>query len=109
MQDGLFCLLNGIVYKCKFDWQVENNDLSPQVESNDSSPPVKEVFQATLCSQGKHHLILDEEIGLICKFCPHVHLEIKYMVPEFVSTAIFLFTFLSIKIDHVSTRFFYRC
>ncbi|KAM5579908.1 SNF2 domain-containing protein CLASSY 4 [Rosa sericea] len=53
------------------------------VETNDSVPPSKEVTQHMLCSQGKHDLILDEEIGLICQFCAHVHREIKYIVPDF--------------------------
>ncbi|KAM5573210.1 SNF2 domain-containing protein CLASSY 4-like [Rosa sericea] len=55
------------------------------VETNDSIPPGKEVTQHMLCSQGKHDLILDEEIGYICRFCPHVHQEIKYIVPDFAS------------------------
>ncbi|KAM5573212.1 SNF2 domain-containing protein CLASSY 3-like [Rosa sericea] len=62
--------------------QIGSTDYS-EVEIKDTVPPVKEVTQHMLCSQGKHHLILDEEIGLICKFCPHVHQEIKYIVPEF--------------------------
>ncbi|XP_062014700.1 SNF2 domain-containing protein CLASSY 3-like [Rosa rugosa] len=56
---------------------------SKLVETNDSVPPGTEVTQYMLCSQGKHDLILDEEIGLICQFCPHVHREIKYIVPDF--------------------------
>nr|XP_011470597.1 PREDICTED: SNF2 domain-containing protein CLASSY 3-like [Fragaria vesca subsp. vesca] len=53
------------------------------VETNDSVPPGKEVTQHVLCSQGKHNLVLDEEIGLICRFCRHVHREIKYILPDF--------------------------
>ncbi|PRQ51938.1 putative DNA helicase chromatin remodeling SNF2 family [Rosa chinensis] len=56
---------------------------SKLVETNDSVLPGTEVTQYMLCSQGKHDLILDEEIGLICQFCPHVHREIKYIVPDF--------------------------
>ncbi|KAK2648188.1 hypothetical protein Ddye_015677 [Dipteronia dyeriana] len=39
--------------------------------------------QSTLCSQGKHQLIHDDEIGIICKFCSFVQLEIRYVVPPF--------------------------
>ncbi|XP_059277688.1 SNF2 domain-containing protein CLASSY 4-like [Lycium ferocissimum] len=35
------------------------------------------------CQMGNHHLVLDEEIGLICKICSHVHLESKYIFPTF--------------------------
>ena len=85
----------------KFDWQVGTND---------SVPPAKEVTQHMLCSQGEHYLILDEEIGMICKYCPHVHQEIKYIVPEFVSPEIIcIHVPLSVKIGHSSTRCFYLC
>lgn len=39
--------------------------------------------QEQLCREGKHYLILDEEIGVICKFCSHVREEIKYVIPPF--------------------------
>ncbi|WCJ29557.1 hypothetical protein M5689_011183 [Euphorbia peplus] len=35
------------------------------------------------CSQGKHMLILDEEIGLKCKFCGFVEQEIRYHTASF--------------------------
>ncbi|KAK4364511.1 hypothetical protein RND71_015869 [Anisodus tanguticus] len=35
------------------------------------------------CQMGNHHLVLDEQIGLICKICSHVHLESKYIFPAF--------------------------
>ncbi|WCJ20755.1 DNA repair and recombination protein RAD54-like [Euphorbia peplus] len=35
------------------------------------------------CSQGKHELILDEEIGLKCKFCGFVEQEIRYHTAPF--------------------------
>ncbi|KAK1352618.1 Snf2 domain-containing protein classy 3 [Heracleum sosnowskyi] len=38
---------------------------------------------ATLCSQGIHHLVLDEQIGIICKYCSHVNREIKHILPDF--------------------------
>ncbi|KAJ4831991.1 hypothetical protein Tsubulata_043523 [Turnera subulata] len=45
--------------------------------------PVAGLTRAELCGQGNHELILDEEIGLICKYCRHVQVEIKYYVPPF--------------------------
>lgn len=38
------------------------------------------------CQKGKHFLILDEQIGLMCKYCSFVHLERKYILPPFVSS-----------------------
>lgn len=43
---------------------------------------------ATLCSQGIHHLVLNEEIGIMCKYCSHVNQEIKHILPDFVSHAV---------------------
>ncbi|XP_039169376.1 SNF2 domain-containing protein CLASSY 3 [Eucalyptus grandis] len=51
-----------------------------------SSGPLEETetSQATLCPGGKHELICDEEIGLICLFCDQIVLEIKYVLPPFL-------------------------
>lgn len=40
---------------------------------------------ATLCRQGKHQLVLVEEIGLKCTCCSLVQVEIKDIMPSFVS------------------------
>ncbi|XP_056173513.1 SNF2 domain-containing protein CLASSY 4-like [Syzygium oleosum] len=48
------------------------------------TPEETETSQATLCPGGKHELICDEEIGLICLFCKQVQLEIKYVLPPFL-------------------------
>ncbi|XP_022720185.1 SNF2 domain-containing protein CLASSY 3-like [Durio zibethinus] len=41
--------------------------------------------KATLCSLGNHQLVLDEEIGMKCKFCSFVQLEIKYISPPLMT------------------------
>ncbi|KNA16596.1 hypothetical protein SOVF_087800 [Spinacia oleracea] len=41
------------------------------------------VSQAKLCRQGKHFLVENEEIGLICKFCKIVAVEIRDVTPAF--------------------------
>ncbi|XP_010695456.3 SNF2 domain-containing protein CLASSY 4 [Beta vulgaris subsp. vulgaris] len=41
------------------------------------------IMQEKLCSQGKHYLIHDEEIGIRCKFCLFVELEIRDVTPDF--------------------------
>ncbi|KAK3225050.1 hypothetical protein Dsin_004912 [Dipteronia sinensis] len=57
------------------DSSMDTNEVEPASEF--------EQDQATLCSQGKHQLIHDDEIGIICKFCSFVQLEIRYVVPPF--------------------------
>ena len=37
----------------------------------------------TLC---KHDLILDEQMGIKCRFCSFIKLEIRYVLPPMVST-----------------------
>lgn len=54
-----------------------------QVEIEDSIPSKLE--QVDLCRRGDHQLVLDEQIGLRCTCCSHVELEIKDIVPSFVS------------------------
>lgn len=55
-----------------------------QVNNDDTECPA-ETDSATLCSRGSHQLRLDEEIGIICRHCSYVHLEIKHILPSFVS------------------------
>lgn len=55
-----------------------------QVNNDDTVCPA-ETNPKTLCSRGMHQFRLDEEIGLICMHCSHVELEIKYILPSFVS------------------------
>ncbi|XP_068304320.1 SNF2 domain-containing protein CLASSY 4-like [Pyrus communis] len=56
---------------------------SNKVGNQDSLPTIHEEDTATLCKRGSHQLILDEEIGLQCKFCTYLAKEIKYIFPEF--------------------------
>ncbi|WVZ98395.1 hypothetical protein U9M48_043848 [Paspalum notatum var. saurae] len=37
------------------------------------------------CSRGKHEFIIDDQIGIRCKYCSLVNLEIKFMFPSLVS------------------------
>ncbi|XVF37304.1 hypothetical protein REPUB_Repub19eG0134600 [Reevesia pubescens] len=55
------------------------------LENEDAYISEVEHDRATLCRQGNHQLVLDEEIGMKCKFCSFVQLEIKYIVPPFLT------------------------
>ncbi|VVA29446.1 PREDICTED: SNF2 [Prunus dulcis] len=64
--------------------EIDSSD-SNVVESQDSLPIADEVETvASLCRRGVHQLILDEEIGLRCKFCSYLDQEIKYILPDFL-------------------------
>ncbi|KAG2627783.1 SNF2 domain-containing protein CLASSY 4-like [Panicum virgatum] len=39
----------------------------------------------TPCSRGKHEFIIDDQIGIRCRYCSLVNLEIKFMFPSLVS------------------------
>ncbi|KAK7309080.1 hypothetical protein RJT34_05539 [Clitoria ternatea] len=64
------------------DDPVPTSQVPDDIDS-DHDQNTAEVTTATRCRQGKHHLILDEQIGLICAYCLHVDLEIKYITPPF--------------------------
>ncbi|KAF8027279.1 hypothetical protein BT93_E0246 [Corymbia citriodora subsp. variegata] len=51
--------------------QDEREDVDPLPDSD----------RVGLCSQGNHEFIIDEEIGIKCRHCFFVQLEIKYVVP----------------------------
>ncbi|CAL0331725.1 unnamed protein product [Lupinus luteus] len=58
--------------------QVQND-----IDSDNDQCPRDEVRIATLCHRGKHHFILNDEIGLVCAYCLHVGLDIKDYLPPF--------------------------
>ncbi|KAL4188000.1 hypothetical protein AMTRI_Chr09g21660 [Amborella trichopoda] len=37
------------------------------------------------CSEGGHQYIIDDQIGIICKFCHHVQLEIRCILPPLMT------------------------
>ena len=70
-------------------------DVDQQVEDEDALPPKNDVDRATCCQVGNHEFILDEQVGLRCSSCSYVKMEIKYILPSFVSCAtFFLFMFI---------------
>ncbi|KAL6985862.1 hypothetical protein U1Q18_019235 [Sarracenia purpurea var. burkii] len=56
---------------------------SSTVDNENSSAVETETDPASCCHQGKHQLVLDEQIGLRCKYCSSVTLEIKHILPSF--------------------------
>ncbi|KAK2999021.1 hypothetical protein RJ639_022732 [Escallonia herrerae] len=50
---------------------------------DDSFPTRTEASPAILCQRGIHEYILDDQIGLICRICSFVEVEIKHILPSF--------------------------
>ncbi|KAF8412498.1 hypothetical protein HHK36_000463 [Tetracentron sinense] len=73
----------------EFDFALKSCEIgsigSSVVDNEDTSVPEIKIDQAILCRRGKHQLILDEEIGIRCRLCHFVQLELKYILPHFKS------------------------
>ncbi|KAL0308702.1 UNVERIFIED_CONTAM: SNF2 domain-containing protein CLASSY 3 [Sesamum radiatum] len=52
-----------------------------EVAKDTTNSPDHEANQHARCSKGKHQLIEDDEIGVICKYCFHIELEAKHVMP----------------------------
>ncbi|KAF5177414.1 Snf2 domain-containing protein classy [Thalictrum thalictroides] len=52
------------------------------IDTEEPNEPYLEIDAASLCSRGKHDLILDEQIGIKCRLCSFVKTEIKYILPS---------------------------
>ena len=83
----------------KEEWEKEVEDLFAEMQMcilesdigfTNSSASQMQKGDLSDCQMGNHKLVLDEQIGLICKVCPYVHLEIKYIFPSFVSIRVFV-------------------
>ncbi|XP_049401376.1 SNF2 domain-containing protein CLASSY 3-like [Solanum stenotomum] len=76
----------------KEEWEKEVENLFAEMQmcilesdigfTNPSVSPMQS-GDLTNCQMGNHQLVLDEQIGLVCKVCSYVHLEIKYIFPSF--------------------------
>ncbi|KAF9601440.1 hypothetical protein IFM89_020207 [Coptis chinensis] len=62
---------------------------TPAVDTEDANESSVELDPSTTCcygKQGKHDFVIDDEIGIKCRFCSFVHLEMKYVLPPLVSS-----------------------
>ncbi|XP_057514047.1 SNF2 domain-containing protein CLASSY 4-like [Actinidia eriantha] len=75
--DKLFAEMDFAIAAC----EIGSSDSS--MVDEDSITQEMESDPVTCCRQGKHQLVLDEQIGLKCKFCSFVKLEIKHILPSF--------------------------
>ncbi|KAL0429458.1 UNVERIFIED_CONTAM: SNF2 domain-containing protein CLASSY 3 [Sesamum radiatum] len=73
--DSLFCDLELGLRETEIHRTFCENDVVNPTEM-DKSP-------AACCGRGEHQPILDEQIGLVCKYCYAVILDIKHVLPPF--------------------------
>ncbi|XP_076881436.1 SNF2 domain-containing protein CLASSY 4-like [Bidens hawaiensis] len=56
------------------------SDIS-MVNRDDADFLVDGADQATCCHHGKHELTINDEFGIICRYCPYVEMEIRDILP----------------------------
>ncbi|KAH6819146.1 hypothetical protein C2S51_002749 [Perilla frutescens var. frutescens] len=79
--DSLFCDLELGLRESETDC---TDNVATTMESDDLETTVEiEENIAVSCSRGKHHAILDEQIGIICKYCDALIMDIKHVLPPF--------------------------
>ncbi|KAF9622141.1 hypothetical protein IFM89_029425 [Coptis chinensis] len=57
---------------------------TPAVDTEDANESSVELDPSTTScygKQGKHDFVIDDEVGIKCRFCSFVHLEMKYVLP----------------------------
>ncbi|KAK9076598.1 hypothetical protein SSX86_004932 [Deinandra increscens subsp. villosa] len=85
--DGLFDEMN----MCLQVLEIGSSDTSG-VKCLDANFSVEGTNQATCCRRGKHQLTINDEFGIICRYCSYVEMEIRDILPPLVSP-IFIYTF----------------
>ncbi|KAJ0049524.1 hypothetical protein Pint_15736 [Pistacia integerrima] len=71
---GLTCSEIHSTYPAK----VVEHGAKPSQEVEDETPQ---------CSHGTHEFVIDEEVGILCKFCSFVKVEVKYISAPFFKRA----------------------
>ncbi|KAL6620197.1 hypothetical protein ACP70R_035336 [Stipagrostis hirtigluma subsp. patula] len=72
----------------EFDFALESENIGTYYDDEGEEESNRLGFalaSAAPCSRGKHEFIIDDQIGIRCKYCSLVNLEIKFMLPSLVS------------------------
>ncbi|ERN06059.1 hypothetical protein AMTR_s00142p00081110 [Amborella trichopoda] len=64
---------------------LENMNPSTMNSNIASNLPEAESKSSNSCSEGGHLYIINDQIGIVCRYCHHVQLEIQYVLPPFVT------------------------
>ncbi|KAF5176693.1 Dna repair and recombination protein rad54-like [Thalictrum thalictroides] len=71
----------------EFDFALASLDVgsfgasTPAVDTEDVDESNDEGDPHFFCPRGNHNLYLNDEVGIKCRYCPFVQLEIKYILP----------------------------
>ncbi|CAD6272228.1 unnamed protein product [Miscanthus lutarioriparius] len=71
-----------------FDFALESENIGTYYDDEGQEEGNQLDFSlapVTPCSRGKHEFIIDDQIGIRCKYCSLVNLEIKFMFPSLIS------------------------
>ncbi|KAL5203334.1 hypothetical protein ABZP36_014286 [Zizania latifolia] len=69
------------------DFALESENIGTYYDDEGQESSLLDLAHApvTPCSRGKHEFIIDEQIGIRCKYCSLVNLEIKFILPSLAS------------------------
>ncbi|KAL5728997.1 hypothetical protein ACHQM5_002011 [Ranunculus cassubicifolius] len=81
MDIALKSMQDGAVAPSPPEVDVEEPSERDPAESSGSNEK-EEIDQSVLCRRGEHDCILDEQVGIYCRCCSFVKIEIKYIVPR---------------------------
>lgn len=60
-----------------------------QVTHGDADFFMEDIDQATRCRLGKHQLTINDQFGIICRYCSFVEIEVRDILPPLVSFCLF--------------------
>ncbi|XP_024315038.1 SNF2 domain-containing protein CLASSY 3 [Brachypodium distachyon] len=86
----------------EFDFALESTNACShacQEEGEKSNGDEIHADRATSCKRGKHDLIMDEQIGIRCKHCDFIDLEIRDVFPSMVKFSIEREPAMSLNLD----------
>ncbi|KAL5232476.1 hypothetical protein ABZP36_031252 [Zizania latifolia] len=69
------------------DFALESENIGTYYDDEGQESSLLDLALApvTPCSRGKHEFIIDEQVGIRCKYCSLVNLEIKFILPLLAS------------------------
>ncbi|XP_068634743.1 SNF2 domain-containing protein CLASSY 3-like [Aristolochia californica] len=61
---------------------TEMGSFEPAVDSKETCAADKEIDQSILCQSGKHEYILNEKVGITCRHCAFLKVNIRHVFPR---------------------------
>uniref|UniRef100_A0A0D9WG60 Helicase C-terminal domain-containing protein n=1 Tax=Leersia perrieri TaxID=77586 RepID=A0A0D9WG60_9ORYZ len=69
------------------DFTLESENIGTYYDDEGQESSLQDLALASItpCSRGKHEFIIDDQIGIRCKYCSLVNLEIRFILPLLAS------------------------